>query len=220
MVAVTPELLASAEHTIWHDTDQVVGDGLKTAIAPNVFGHWGDPADERVRFGKILGLSGGAYAIMPVLPDLLTSAIEATENDVAETTYLEEIPAGTNVAEIWQRFFSTQLNTLGHFAVACLELANVKPIGDRNRHARGLLYVASVVDPRAPVATMAPTPYDGFDALLYTGLAQKDDHWLRRQLADNLKEAAKAIRRGTTPQTDLDQLREAINERLRVPALH
>ncbi|HUP26639.1 MAG TPA: hypothetical protein VM124_03285 [Candidatus Limnocylindrales bacterium] len=211
-VNVTPDLLATARHTIWHDTPETLGDGLKTAMAPHVFGIWDRPGDEYVRFGKILGLAGGKEATMPVLPELLNSAMEASENDAAQATHVDEIKPGTNVPELWHGFFVRQIVAIGALAVECLQMGTVKPINDPNRHARGLLYVASVVDPQAGVATIEPTPYDRFDPFAYTNVADKSDLRFRLWLAGELKMAGLSIKGGRAMDVNADDLSEAVEE--------
>lgn len=214
---VTPQLLETATHTLWHDEGYTYSSRPKTMTAPDLFGHWGIPGQEFVRFGKILGITGGAYSLMPVLPELYDSAVRVVEGDYTRDTHLDRITARMDVVDLWNRFFKGEIAAMGGVAINCLRNANVKPIQDPNRGARCLLYIASVVHPNRHAAVMGPSRYDSFDALVYSGFADEGDNAYRTELARNLRNAALDIRSGQTAELDPTDLIHALDELMVVP---
>ncbi|HSX53263.1 MAG TPA: hypothetical protein VLF90_02760 [Patescibacteria group bacterium] len=176
----TAAWLQSPNKAVWLDLDLLTGSGLIEEIAPDYFMHWDDGL-ERVRFGKLIGLSGGPEQVVPIVPEQLPKIVEAADEDPSEAVMIEEVGVRSS-QELWIDFFSSALNDARKIIT--------QPIMTDELFKTQLEYVASIIDPQpaARFKRLRPSKYDELDTIVLVGNSLGSDKSGRIQTAEDIRE--------------------------------
>ncbi len=202
--------MASATHGVWLDQDVLTGDGLIVHIAPELF-QMGADGLEYTRFGRALGLRGGAEALVPIVPELMDKAIHAAEEHPGESVYIDELRQPPE--QSWNEFFRgaiTWARSRIHYHLG--ESLETPLFGffdgtQRNIPVDGVLQAcAALVDPdpidQAKIDQLYDTyhgeteltPLDQIDVLSYVGAPYAADVATRRDVASSLYRLAETVK--------------------------
>jgi len=201
------EWLHAAQDTVAFDPNLGIGDWLLDS-APDCFTSFRGQA--HVRFGRMMSLSGGADAHLPVPEGLRGGVIEAIENQGGAGITILPLAEGQSSEQAWAAFFETGLQEASALFSAMADSLSEEPVPSRlltrvnqsggivayahvkegrriHNLQQGFEYIASLIDPSPTATTMATSRYDTVDPLRQAGVAGCDNVDDRQRLAGDLR---------------------------------